>query len=474
MNINVFPRLSSKSKLSGTLGLYLETEDSAIGINCLPGVFELVSNVDNINRQKSFVFGSVSPLNLAGIESLADLESRFPKRFNYVAPNQIDGWIQALMIETDYSSQALRDISMSTYSTDKAVIALEQKNVVICTDAVGNSFFEYAFRIVVKGSKMRFYYAELLDIDAKFPPSLHKADLLVLNISRFPAIAKGLDKEQFLEKLIQKLDDNNVRSAFIATEEGILLVLPSKVPRHSDIITELTYSFSFNGLKATVVHENDYSEYRRDSFPLILEPEDKNGRILLGLEKGSTLHKRVNRTGHFDFSTVILADNSYRKVFGAVDLISQVVDNKLDIVCGRTMGIATSYFSDLYNKHYGVAQNENAQVCSSDDDFSTPYVAFDSLEILMIPYPGDTDSYIAQVLDITTGEKLIFTETLNNMQFLEEKIKDIYTLVISVGTLDAKQNACQTEKLKGLQQKYEIPRLIVLYSGGTVISDLNF
>ena len=69
---------------------------------------------------------------------------------------------------------------------------------------------------------------------------------------------------------------------------------------------------------------------------------------------------------------------------------------------------------------------------------------------------------------------LIFTETLDEIEFLEEKINNIYTLVVSVGTLDAKQNAGQTEKLKEMQQKYEIQRLIVLYSGGTVISDLNF
>jgi len=474
MNINVFPRLSSKSKLSGTLGLYLETDESAIGINCLPSVFEKVANADNDQRDKSVVLGSICPLNLAGIESLANRICTSSDDISLVAPDQIDGWLQALMIEVDYSNQNLREIAITKYSTAEAVVALEQPQVVVCTDAVNNKFFEYAYHFVVKESNMRFFFAELMDIDAEFPESMQKADLLVLNTARFPGVARGLDNEEFQEKLIKKLADNNVRSAFIPTEDGILLVLPTKVPRHIDVIKDDSYSFSFAGVKATIVHENDFEEYKRASFPLILEPEESDGRVLLGLEKGSTLHQRVNSGGNFDFSTIILAGNSYQKVFGAVDMMSQIGEEGLDVICGRTMGIATSYFYDLFHKHYGAEPNEHARICASDDNFATPHVALDTLEILMIPYPGGSDSYIAQVKDITTGEVLIFTETLDEIEFLEEKINGIYTLVVSVGTLDAKQNAEQTEKLKDMQQKYEIQRLIVLYSGGTVISDLNF
>ena len=474
MNINVFPRLSKKSKLSGTLGLYLETDESAIAINCLPQVFNMLSNENNDLREKSMILGSICPLNLAGIEKLAQQLHEHPDTIQLIAPDKIDGWLQALMREVDYSSEALRDLSLSKYSISEPVAVLEQPRIAVCTEAPESQFFEYAFRFLIRDSKMRFFFAELLDLDSEFPESVRKADLLVLNTSRYPGIAKGLDKEQFQSKLIQKLADNQVRSAFIPTEDGILLVLPSKVPRHLDVIKDSSYSFSFDGLKATIVHENDFSEYKRASFPLILEPEGSDERVLLGLEKGSMLHQRANSTGNFDFSTVILAGNSYQKVFGTVDMISQVGEEGLDVICGRTMGIASSYLSNLYVKKYAVPANEYAHICASDDNLTTPHVALNTLEIVMIPYPDDSDSYIAEVKDITTNEVLIFTETLDYIEFLEEKIQGVYTLVVSVGTLDAKKNSVQTDKLKAMQQKYEIQRLIVLYSGGTVISDLNF
>jgi hypothetical protein len=92
----------------------------------------------------------------------------------------------------------------------------------------------------------------------------------------------------------------------------------------------------------------------------------------------------------------------------------------------------------------------------------------------MLQYPNNKDYSIAKIEDLATNERVLFTESIENLDFLEENINNINTLVISVGTLDAKKNAGVTEEIKLLQSKYQIDRIVLLYSNGALISDLDF
>jgi hypothetical protein len=137
------------------------------------------------------------------------------------------------------------------------------------------------------------------------------------------------------------------------------------------------------------------------------------------------------------------------------------------------MGVAIEYFMKIVYPEY-VDELNKTEIVICDETPLNLSDKYDDIVIEMLQYPNNKDYSIAKIEDLATNERVLFTESIENLDFLEENINNINTLVISVGTLDAKKNAGVTEEIKLLQSKYQIDRIVLLYSNGALISDLDF
>jgi hypothetical protein len=91
----------------------------------------------------------------------------------------------------------------------------------------------------------------------------------------------------------------------------------------------------------------------------------------------------------------------------------------------------------------------------------------------MIPFPKNSDSYIARVKELKTGDFLIFTESMESPFFLEKNLNGIDTLVAALDVNDELTRNRYRDRLKAMQDKYKVQRLVIMFPGETAMFSLD-
>jgi len=474
LRFSVFPRPRKSREFHGVLGLYLEIGNTVVGVNCASGIVELfkssLSSGEELSRY--LVLSSANPANLGGIEELADMLKDSGQNIALCAPRLLDGWLKALMMETDYSSERLKELSFTTYDASKETCLASSPpvNIEYCPD--DNGFFDYLLKFTFEGLNISLFYGEAVDLTKKFPEFVYGADVLIANISKYPAIPRNSDSVDITEELISIFADNKIKSSVIPGKEGILLGLPASKPEYRKWEQDLC-ELDLGPAKAKIIHEKDFEHYRNSIFPALVQDDEEHDSILLGMGLGAALHKRAENSGKFDFSTMLMTDCSYKKVFSCIDLLDQLErGRRIEVICGKAMSEAINYFSVILQNSYR-REMPSFIVSASEENKTTQHIMFNSLEVLMIPYPKKDDAYIARIRDLKTDEYLIFTETVENLFFLGKNLKGVHTLVAALDIKVPEERGEISEKLKAMQEKNSVQRLVILYPGSTIMSDLD-
>jgi len=469
VNISVFPKVTNKSLYPGGLGVELSDENSkTLLTHSKECVSSIINPADGISK-RSLIATSSSPLTITSADEIVNSikEANQLPDIDFYAPKEIAGWIHALFIEADYSCELLKELEFAPYNKGESY--LDNGVYSIYNEPIEAGLFATIHKVIINNSDLNIYYVELNDPTQPFPEDLKKADILIVNLVHptFP-VNPASEFEAFFRNFLNVLKENEVRSAFLPTQSGILLSLPTK--NKNVLINKPEYEIQIESVKLNILHDRYLTELMDISSAIILENTKK--KYLLGLEFGTVLHKRVFNN-KLDCNAIVLTANSYHKVFAAIDLIRSVKNEPFLLLCSKAMGVAIEYFMKIVYPEY-VDELNKTEIVICDETPLNLSEKYDDIVIEMSQYPNNKDYSIAKIEDLATNERVLFTESIENLDFLEENINNINTLVISVGTLDAKKNAGVTEEIKLLQSKYQIDRIVLLYSNGALISDLDF
>jgi hypothetical protein len=474
VKISVFPRLKKPGNLCGSLGLFLEKENCAVGVNCPPGVVALLRNsLEKENCFRHLILPGANPVNLGGIERFARLEKATEGQgVQLYAPELVSGWIKALLMETDYSSKALKELAFETYKFDAQSCIIGSAPVSVEYLPDNNGFFDSLLRFSFYDMPVKIHFGDAVDLTKEFPACLVGAETLIINLSRHPAIPCAEDSKGMLDDLLEILSVNKVKTAVIPTSEGILLALPADKPEYREYVDENIYELKIASAKLKIIHERDFAHYREAIFPVLVQDEDEKDSILLGMGLGTALHRRMDDSGKFDFKTMLITDSGYKKVFSCIDLLEQSGGKPMEIICGKSMCDAINYFKLVLKKTCNRSIPDIA-VSPSEEKKTTQHIMFNNMEVLMVPFPKNSDAYIARVKELNTGDYLIFTESMDNPYFLERNLKGIDTLVAALDTNDDLTRSRHRDRLKAMQEKYKVQRLVIMFPGETAMFSLD-
>jgi hypothetical protein len=460
MRINVFSRPGKLSTLPGVLGFALKSGNCFFSINCHNAIVREASENMKKGGESHIVLPSAVPVNFSGLESLSVILKNGSENLFLHAPKLLHSWLKALITEKDYSSETLRGIKFETYDAPYG------SNIFECAGFRAeyipgvNAFFDYIFKFSIKGSAIRFFYAELADLNAPFPDCIKGADILILNLACYPAVNGNI------EKIDSSMAENNIKAVILPFPDGIKLITPSR-DRCFQRTEKERYVFDADGCQAEVYHEKDFREYHDSIFPVLVEDENSGDSILLGMGLGAVLRQRLNKFAGHSFSSALITSDSYAKVFCCIDLASQLGGRPLEIICGQAMSEALNYFKIIAENSRGRNFPE-AVVSESVEDKSTRHILFNALELLMIPIPGGGGGdYIARIYDTLNDEYLLYTENLENSFFIEKNLKGIDTFIV------ATRKAAQEKYLIEVQKRLRVERLIILLPGRTEVTHLE-
>jgi len=395
-------------------------------------------------------------LNISGLDQLSSFLAKEDSLLKIHAPKLFLGWIHALMMETDYNSKKLKELDFESFDAFSACEIMMDKDFSV-EYLSPSAFASYAFRISFKASGgPEIFFCELSNPEAEVPDEFHGAANMIINLAAW----QTKESPPFHEKLVSKLHEARVGTALLPHPEGIMLSLPETDPAFREFKKN---SFDLKIKKDTLVkvfHEQEFKTYRDSIFPVLLEDQKGEGGVVLGLGKGTVLQHDRKMVP----SSVIITSSSYSKIFCCSDLIARPSSNAFEVICGKTMGNALKYFARACP-----VKTREALISESDEKRTTTHELLSSLEVLMIPYPGNPDAFLARIKDTVSGEYLIYTENPDNFEFLAVNLKGIYTLVAAFESCHGMEKDIYMGRLKELQNQYSVERLVILFPGETLM-----
>lgn len=439
--------------LNGVLGLSISTPKNSFHLNCLPEMKELFEDKE---KEQHLVISSPAMLNICGLDKLAAILTKEKRLMKIHAPKLFSGWLQALMMETNYKSKNLKDLAIESFDAfsntriiDDAAIAIEYLKP--------SDFASYAFRLTF-GLKNNpsIFFCELSNPDAPVPEEFKGAANLIVNLTAHQMNASP----DFHKKLVMKLQEAGIGTAILPHQEGIMLTLPETDPDFIEMKNGIFELKVGKECAVRIIHELEFKTYREAIFPVLLEDEKGKGGVILGLGKGTVLQHDRKMVP----SSVIITSSSYSKIFCCADLVARPSSNAFEVICGKTMASALKYF-----ERSCPVRIPSAFISESDEKRTTQHELLSSLEVLMIPYPGNPDAFLARIKDTISGEYLIYTENPDNLSFLAPNLKGIYTLVAAFESCKGFEKELYTRKFQELQQQYKVERLVLLFPGETLM-----
>jgi hypothetical protein len=489
LRINVFPRPGGAENFSGGLGLVLENTETVIGINGLSKVFsnlnqkvypadEIQALLDSFDgevidddRERHWLLGSINPFNLGGLDDLADklLEKQCTDKLRVHAMKPLCGWLEALVLEKDYKSPELKKFSIQPFDGDDAGTVIDSGGINLRYIQENNGWADSIFKLDIVDLDLDVYFVELADYQAEFPEILKDADILILNFTS--EFTDGSD--EFCTDILDVLSAHKVKTAIMPSSKGILLTLPGSDRNYRQLEPD-SYDLQLKDVKASVVYEKSFERYRQSIFPVLVEDEKQTGGILLGVDLGTSLCLRVGAIAKHCLSTLVIPSESYRKVFACIDFLDLSRRSKIEIICGKSMSEAINYFKFISTKVFHRAIPVDTRLLASDEARTTAHALYSWLEVLMIPYPGTAGGFLARIHDLETDEFLLYSENLENLPFLERNLSGISNLIVAIEKLSKEDAKILFEKLKKMQARNEVQRLVLLIPGGSFMSDLDF
>ena len=422
-------------------------------MNCLSGMKELFEDKE---KEQHLVISSPAMLNICELDRLTAFLAKEKTPLKIHAPQLFSGWLHALMMENDYKSKNLKAVEIESFDAFSTVRILDGEDFDV-EYLKPSEFASYAFRISFKTKNNPvIFFCELSNPEAAVPEEFRGAANMIVNL----ASHQINETPDFTKKLIEKLHDAGIGTAILPNHKGIMLALPETDPEFREMKSG-TFELKINKeCIVKVLHELEFKTYREAIFPVLLEDEREEGGVILGLGKGTVLqHDRKMLP-----SSVIITSSSYSKIFCCADLVARPSSNAFEVICGKTMANALQYF-----ERSCPVRTRTAFISESDEKRTTKHSLLSSLEVLMIPYPGNPDAFLARIKDTRSGEYLIYTENPDDLKFLAPNLKGIYTLVAAFESCKGVEKEIHTEQLKKLQKEYAVERLVILFPGETLM-----
>ena len=453
MKIKVFPRPKRSGSLNGVLGLFASTTKNSFCLNCLSETPELLANKE---KSQHLLLSSPAMLNICGLDRLASSLAKEKTSLKIHAPKLFSGWLHALIMETDYKSQSLKKLDFECFDAFSTSKILDDGDFFI-EYLKPSDFASYAFRLSFStGNNPAIFFCELSNPESPLPEEFRGAANMIINL----AAHQTHETPDLHKRLISKLHDAGIGTAILPHPEGIMLTLPETDPEFLEMKKDCVELSIKKDCVVKILHEQEFKTYRDAIFPVLLEDEKGGGGVILGLGKGTVLQHDRKAVP----SSVIITSSSYSKIFCCADLIARPASNAFEVICGKTMANALKYFG----KSCPVKTRE-ALISESDEKKTTKHSLLSSLEVLMIPYPGNPDAFLARIKDTVSGEYLIYTENPDDLKFLAPNLTGIYTLVAAFESCRGIEKEMHTAKLKELQTRHAVERLVILFPGETLM-----
>ncbi len=461
MNLNLYPKINPQTPSPGTLALKLSTKKFSIIINTTSNLFNTIDTSPNIE----LIFGSLDSLNFSTLNSIND---KLVKNTNFKvhAAKILSKWLEALIEEESQSSKKYNDSQISEYAIDTNEILISNDKIQIEYIYEYNDFSKYILKITFPQSELVCFYCEVAEITSDFPLCMKCADILFLNLVNMKI------EEDYHLKLLKVLKDNDIKSAIFHTNEGIMLSLPQSKPIYRELIKKNTYEMNILDIKCELFYQKYSSMTKSTVLPITIENETAESCILLGLNYKSILNYQQALAEKYKSSAFILPASNYKNVLECVRL-SEHIDKSINIICGKFLNAAVQSLRDstVHNSLNKKSASEIEFTSVAPDAISRHIVG--DFELVMIPYVNSSNSYISRIKDIQTGEFLIFTETIDDLQFLEKTLKGISSLVFTLSLNERESNDNIINLLQNLQAKNKIPRLIIMSPKETLFFDLD-
>ncbi len=456
MKINIFPKLRKQKKNSSqALGINLEFNNSFISINNLPNQLESIEEHEN----KDIIFTDLNSDNITPISSIVKHINNSVD-LNLHIPKNLEGWLKAIILEEDYSSKKLQEVTPIHYDNGIEEDILTNENITITRKNVSNSSFKELLDIHITSLQTRIFYCELGDITKEVPIEIVGADILFVSIPGYLSVENC---NVTIELLLESLRKNNVNSAIFATETGLLLTLPQTVPIFKEEQKGYPYKLDIGPVKCSVYY-NKYKNKAKDFIPITIEDDNKQNRMLLGMYD-SMYQYYGTLSEEYDFSSIILANSSYKEVVLSHGLSN--LKQNINMFCGETMHKAILYFKDYAEKYRGDTVDLFNFYISPLKEIKKHVIA--DFEVVMIPYSNDHSFSVTRIKDVSSNEFLVFTETINNLEFLDKVLKGVDNLIIMVKNNELTLLDDKVDELKELQNKHNIERMVIGSSNGIEI-----
>lgn len=455
MKINIFPKLRKQKKNSSqALGINLEIDNSVISINNLPGQLQ---NKDYDNQD--IIFTDLNSDNISEVSSLAKCLKE-SKDINLHIPTQIEGWLKAIILEEDYSSQLLQDVKPKAYDASKDALIISNEDLTITRKKTSNSMFKEVLDINILSLQTTVFFCELDDFDKEFPLELKDADIVFLSV---PLYFKQNEDDETIELLLDIFRKYNVKSVILATETGLLLNLLQSVPIFQEEQKSYPYELNVGKVKCSIFY-NKYNNKTKDFIPIAIEDDKNQNRMLLGIYD-SMYQYYTAFPEQYDFSSIVLANSSYREVILSYALAN--LKPNINVFCGEVMHTAMQYFKNYVEK-YRDKFDPLFQFYIYSNEHIKQYKVGD-FEVVMLPYPEDHSHLVTRIKELSSKEFLVYTETIHNLDFLAKTLKGVQNLVIMIKDNEIELLDKKLDKLKKIQNEYCIERMIIASKDGTEI-----